>query len=305
MPFALSFRRYVPFTLTAVLVLAGLGMLSGCAGSAPSTRSSGSSAAETSGASSQASSTTTPQQLTFDAGASKTGRPRKGPESEFSAAWFPPSDVNGLQQLTDPKKVAALTAAASANPGFWIERPNNHTQPIVFGEEAVSLLSTSTGFSTALIVPVRPIASGPSAATGGLSGGAGSLKPAGYQVTLAGDVGETSFGLRPGTKTGAWALDPNGELVNYGGAIDAVSHESSFTPVEAYVTTSAFDLGGRPAVYLSWAVFRDAKGKELAVALHSPPPIKATWAIAGQPLRLGGVYESKTVFGPVTITPTK
>jgi hypothetical protein len=102
-------------------------------------------------------------------------------------------------------------------------------------------------------------------------------------------------------------LDPNGELVNWGNAIDAVGRDLGFTTEQAYVTHSAFDLGGRPALFLTWAVFRDAKGKQHAVSLHSPPAIKAKWAIgeAKETLRLAAAYALKTVYGPVYLTPTK
>jgi hypothetical protein len=274
--------------------------LSGCG--APATTSSTTGA--TSGASASATAAGPAQDLTFNLAASRTGRPRKAPESTASLPWFPPAgSTSGLRQVTDKKQIKQLTDAASANGQFWIERPKDHARPIIFGSDAVSVLATSTGFSTALVVPVYPIT--PTQSAGATDLPAPSGKPTGYQVILSGTVGETSFGLRPGTKSGEWLLDPNGELVNWGNAIDAVGRKVGFVAEQAYVTHSAFDLGGKPALYTTWAVFRDSKGKQYAVTLHSPPPIKATWAIAGQPLRMATVYDTKTVFGPVTVTPTK
>ena len=129
-------------------------------------------------------------------------------------------------------------------------------------------------------------------------------EPASYQVLLSGDVGETSFGLRKGSKPGEWLIDPNGELVNWGNAIDAVGRDLSFVADQAYVTHTAFDLGGRPALYLTWAVFRNsAKNQEYAVALHNPPALNVDWTIAGKPLKLATAYAPATVYGPVVLTP--
>lgn len=311
MPTPITFRRVSQLALTSVAALTLAASVSACA-PASSTSTTTGPASSSSGSSTSATSTANQQSLAFDLAASHTGRPRKAPESTLSASWFPPSGElsTGLRQVTDKKQIAALTHAASANGQFWIERPNDHVKPIVFGSDATSVLATSTGFSTALIVPVRDVAN-PSAASHGPAGGnhalAADLKaaPTAYQVLLAGDVGDTSFGLRKGSKPGEWLLDPNGELVNWGNSIDAVGRDVGFTAEQAYVTHTAFDLGGRPALFLTWAVFRDAKGKEYAVALHSPPPIKATWAIAGTPLRLATAYPPATVYGPVVITPTR
>lgn len=223
----------------------------------------------------------------------------------MTIAWFPPAEVTGLHQVTDKKQLADLTRAATANSRFWISRPNNRAKPIVFGRDATSILSTSPGFATALIVPVREVKPTPAAQGSPDLGIDVSGKPVGYEVVLSGAVGDTSFGLRPTSTPGEWLLDPNGELLNWGNAIDSVSRVASFTAEQAYVTRSAFDLTGKPALFLSWAVFRDANGKQYAATLHSPPPIKATWAIADKPLRIGSVYDTKVIFGPVTLTPTK
>jgi hypothetical protein len=268
----------------------------------------GGSASTDTSASSPATATAAPQTLAFDLAASRKGRPRTTHESTLTATWFPPKAefTTGLRQVTDAKQLAALTRTASGNQQFWIERPGDHANPIVFGADANRILASSKGFKTALIVPVRDV-SAPNA--GGTSDLAADLKgtPVGYQVLLSGDVGETSFGLRKGSKPGQWLLDPNGELVNWGNAIDAVGRDAGFTTEEAYVTHTAFDLGGRPALYLTWAVFRDAKGKQHVVALHNPPAIKATWAIgeAKQRLGLATSYAPKAVYGPVILTPTK
>ena len=302
MPFSVPCRRASQLALTSLLAIFLAATMTGC-GAAGSTT--GGSASSTAGASSSATTTGTSQTLSFDRTASRVGRPRTAPESTLTATWFPPDATlaTGLRQLTDKKQIAELARAAAGNSKFWIERPNDAAKPLLDGSVAVSALASSTGFSTALIVPVRDVTASATGAPGSLA--ADLLgRPASYQVLLAGDVGDTSFGLRKGTKPGEWLLDPSGELVNWGATIDAVSRDASFTAEQAYVTHTAFDLGGRPAVYLTWAVFRDASGKEYAVALHNPPPIKATWAIDGKPLRLATVYPPATVFGPVLLTPT-
>ncbi|HEY5539937.1 MAG TPA: hypothetical protein VIL41_00610 [Coriobacteriia bacterium] len=299
MPTSLTVRRVSQLAATSLLAVALTAALAGC-GSAGSTTG----GSPSSGPSTSATSTGTPQTLTFDLAASRAGRPRTTAESTLTISWFPPGGVTGLEQLIDTKRIAELAHAASGNGQFWIDRPKDHAEPIVFGSEAVSLLATSTGFSTALIVPVRDVAAPKSVTSQELAADPKGT-PVSYEVLLAGDVGETSFGLRKGTKPGQWLLDPNGELVNWGNSIDAVGRKAGFVAEQAFVTHTAFDLGGRAAVYLTWAVFRDAKGKELAVVLHNPPPIKATWAIAGgQPLHIATVYEPGTAFGPVVLTPT-
>jgi len=215
----------------------------------------------------------------------------------MTADWFPPAGIDGLRQQLDAKQFAELTHIISGNPQFWIEVPNDRTSPLLFGPDAVSRLATSTGFSAGTVVPVCDVAS--ASANGPVLGTA----PVSYQVLLTGNVGATSFGMRPGSGTGVWLLDPNGELVNWSVAIDAIGRDTSFTSTSAGVVHTAFDLAGKPALYLSWVVFRDAKGRQQAVALHNPPPIKATWAIGeGQPLSLGHIYDLKTIVGPVTIT---
>jgi hypothetical protein len=285
-----------------MLAIAASAVLGGCG--TPAASPSATAATTTAGASTSTTAAGPSQDLTFNLAASHIGRPRKAPESTATLPWFPPAgSTTGLRQVADKQQIKQLTDAAAANGQFWIERPNDHARPIIFGSDAVSILSTSTGFSTALIVPVYGIA--PAASSGATDLAAPTGKPVSYQVILSGTLGETSFGLRPGAKSGQWLLDPNGELVNWGNAIDAVGRNVGFVAEQAYVTHSAFDLGGKPALYLTWAVFRDSKGKQYAVTLHSPPPIKATWAIAGQPLRMASVYESTRVFGPVTVTPTK
>ena len=296
----ISFQRVSQLALTSLAIAALAAALAGC--SAPS--STGGSASTGASSSAAASSTVGPQTLSFDRAASLVGRPRKAAESTVSAPWFPPAStqLTGLRQLTDKKQIAELAKAASANSQFWIELPNNHSQPIVFGSDAASILSTSTGFSTALIVPVRDIAK-QSAADKSLAADP-KAPPVSYQVLLSGDVGETSFGLRKGTKPGEWLIDPNGELVNWGNAIDAVGRDANFVADQAYVTHTAFDLGGRPALYISWAVFRNsAKNQEYAVALHNPPALNVDWTIAGKPLRLATAYAPATVYGPVVLTP--
>ena len=299
----IMFRRVSQLALTLLAIVALAATLTGCSASS-STGGTGS--ASTGSSSSATASSTVGQQQTlpFDHAASLAGRPRRAAESTLNVAWFPPDPtlLTGLRQLTDKKKIAELAKAASGNAQFWIELPNNHAKPIVFGSEAVSILSTSTGFSTALIVPVRAIGK-QSAADKSL---AADLKatPTAYQVLLSGDVGETSFGLRKGSKPGEWLLDPNGELVNWGNAIDAVGRDATFAADQAYVTHSAFDLGGRPALFVSWAVFRNsAKNQEYAVALHNPPALNVDWTIAGKPLRLATAYAPATVYGPVVLTP--
>lgn len=303
----LSLRRVSQLALTSVAVLAVAAALAGCSAPTATSGASGSASTE-SASSSSATSTGAAQTLAFDLAASHKGRPRKTPESTLTASWFPPNAelLTGLRQVTDAKQIAALTHAASGNEQFWIERPNDHVRPLAFGSDAVSLLATSTGFKTALVIPVRDVA--PEKRGGTAPELAADLKgtPTAYQVLLSGDVGETSFGLRKGSKPGQWLLDPNGELVNWGNAIDAVSRDANFTAEQAYVTHTAFDLGGRPALYITWAVFRDANGKQHVVALHNPPAIKATWAIgaAKEQLRLAKAYDPQTVYGPVLLTPT-
>jgi hypothetical protein len=240
------------------------------------------------------------QQLVFDLAASHKGRPRTWAESTTTVVWFPPAGIDGLRQQLDAKHIAELTHAISGNAQFWIEVPNNHTAPLIFGPDAVSRLATSTGFSAGTVVPVYNVES--VSAAGPVLG----KTPVAYQVLLTGNVGATSFGMRPGPSKGVWLLDPNGELVNWSSAIDAIGRDTTFTSTSAGVVHTAFDLAGKPALYLSWAVFRDAKGRQQAVTLHNPPPIKATWAIGNdQPLQLGRLYDLKTIVGPVTITVTK
>lgn len=306
MPSPTLSRRLSHAAVTSAVLLGIVAALAGCSSSQSSSSSTSPGAAGTT-TSAAATSTAGPQQaLTFDLVASHKGRPRSAAENTLSASWFPPDAafLTGLRQVTDAKQIAALTHAASGNSQFWIERPNDHARPIVFGSDAVSILATSTGFSTALVVPVRDV----SAPSKGAATSIVDLKaaPSSYQVLLAGDVGETSFGLRKGAKSGQWLLDPNGELVNWGNAIDAVGRDVGFVAEQAYVTHTAFDLGGRAALYLTWAVFRGTNGAQHVVALHNPPAIKATWAIGKNvPLRLATVYDPATIYGPVLLTPTK
>jgi hypothetical protein len=291
-----SLRRVSLAALTSLAVLLALASLFGC-GSPAATSGPGS--ASTS-ASSSASAQGASKSLTFDLAASQSGRPRTWAESTITASWFPPAGVDGLRTQLDAKQIAALTRAISGNEQFWIERLSDHTKPITFGSDARSLLATSTGFSAATIVPVYNIKS--------VSGGAAVLAPSptGYEVLLTGDVGSTSFGVRPGPARGVWLLDPNGELVNWSGAIDAIGRKTDFTSTSASVVHATFDLGGKPALYLSWAVFRDSKGRRQIVALHSPPQIKATWTVGNnEPLQLGRVYDFATITSPVTITATR
>lgn len=299
----ISFCRVSQLALTSLAIVALAATLAGCSASG-STGGTGGSASTGSSSSAATSSTAGQQTLPFDHAASLAGRPRRAAESTLSVAWFPPDAtlLTGLRQLTDKKKIAELAKAASGNAQFWIELPNNHSKPIVFGSDAVSILSTSTGFSTALIIPVRGIAKQPVAG----KPLAADLKatPSAYQVLLSGDVGETSFGLRKGSKPGEWLLDPNGELVNWGNAIDAVGRDAGFVADQAYVTHTAFDLGGRPALFVSWAVFRNSsKNQEYAVALHNPPALDVDWTIADKPLKLATAYAPATVYGPVVLTP--
>ena len=250
--------------------------------------------------------------MALDAAATKADRPHTAPESTVTVEWFPPVERNGLTQLKDRAQVQELVRAARGNAQFWISRPNNHAQPIVRGAEAASLLaSAGAGFATALVVPVYTIdasVDGPQDLTSLLGHKTNAFtdrQPTSYQVILSGTVGDTSFGLRPGTKRGEWLLDPNGELLNWGNSIDAVGRKVGFVAERAYITRTVFDLEGKPALYATWAVFVDANYKAYATALHGPPPIKATWTIAGQPLKLATVYETSAVFGPVTLTMTR
>ena len=297
------FRRVSPASLTSLvaLALAALGVVaalggcgsSGTAGqSGPAGGASGTSAATGTVGASKA--------FTLDLDASHKGRPHTWTESTVTAEWFPTPGIDGLRQQLDAKQIAALTHAISGNSQFWIEVPDDHTSPLLFGRDAVSRLATSTGFSAGTVVPVYDVTS---VSTNGPVLGS---TPVSYQVLLSGNVGATSFGMRPGSGKGVWLLDPNGELVNWSVAIDAIGRDAGFVSTSASVVHTAFDLGGKPALYLSWAVFRDAKGRMQAVALHSPPRIKATWAIGDRlPLQLGRTYDMKTIAGPVTITVTK
>ena len=282
--------------LTSLLALLALASLCGCG---PATSPSGSGSAS-SGSSSTTGTSGASKSLTFDLAASQTGRPRRAVESTLSTSWFPPAGTDGLRKQLDAGQISILSHAISGNDQFWIERPTDHARPILFGTDARSVLATSAGFSAGTLVPVYSVKS--VSVDGPVLGSV----PVGYQVLLTGEVGSTSFGVRPGAKKGEWLLDPNGELVNWSGAIDAIGRKVGFVSTAAGVVHTAFDLGGRPAVYLTWAVFSDAKGQRQVVALHSPPPITATWAIgANEPLQLGRIYDFKTIVGPVTITATR
>jgi hypothetical protein len=286
---------------TAVLALCSAALLlltlSGCGGTATSAGSqSGIPAAKT---------TADTKTLTFDPVASQTGRPRKAAESTLTAPWFPPPGVNGIAPLVNADYISKLTYAISGNQQFWIARPTDKNRPLSFGTDAASLLATSTGFSVGAIVPVRRV--DPALVASGTTPTdpvkAIEPSPTGYQVALKGDVGLTSFGVRPNAKAGDWLLDPNGELVNWAAALETVK-AAGMTPTGAYITRTAFALEGKPVLYLSWGVFEDkATGKALAVALHQPPAIAATWGIGGQQLKMGAAYDPATIFKPVTVTP--
>jgi hypothetical protein len=137
-------------------------------------------------------------------------------------------------------------------------------------------------------------------------------EPVQYQVLLSGPAGISSFGATllgydsPGARrVGTWKLDPSGELVNWQSSIEAVARKIGFDAEKAYIVRTVYDLGGRPALYVSWGVFENARGEEVVTTLHAPPPIKATWKVGDQPLKPGVVYPAKTIFEPITLTLVK
>ena len=132
----ITFRRVSQLALTLLAIVALAATLAGCSASS-STGGTGS--ASTGSSSSATASSTVGQQQTlpFDHAASLVGRPRRAAESTLNVAWFPPDPtlLTGLRQLTDKKKIAELTKVASGNAQFWVELPNNHVKPIVFGSD--------------------------------------------------------------------------------------------------------------------------------------------------------------------------
>jgi hypothetical protein len=286
-------------TLTACAALAAFALLTGCAqsgGSAGQSQNPAHSAPAT-----QSAPPAVSTNLPLDVQASQGERPVRTTPSVFSSTWFPPTDTDGLTELANAKERTNLIGWAEANPGFWIAPSGLSEQPYVSGADALGIARRS-GFGSALVVDVRrlkpELPARPSAIASSIES-----KTSSYQVLLTGKAGITSFGIAATGTAGSWALDSQGELVNWSTALDAVSRQKGFTPVDAYVVRTVYDLGGRPALYVSWAVFSDGGGREFAATLHAPPRISATWKLGGQPFGLGIAYPATALFGPITVTP--
>jgi hypothetical protein len=255
-----------------------------------------------------ASSSTTPAGLlalgyVFNPAVSSTGPAATTTETPLVVPWFPPPGTDGLRHVVDATQLAELSHAAMATPEFWAGRSDGASPTVVFGDSARKLMSAGGGFTEATIVPVRPLttkAPGPTEATvTSLLG-----KPSSFQVFLSGPAGLTSFGLRPSGRSGEWLLDPRGELYNWPSVIDALGRSVGFVATSAVVTHGAYLTDAKRVLYLSWAIFRDAGGREVAIALRDMPLTGDTWTLGGQPLGATKVFPSRSIFETVTATPS-
>jgi len=288
-------RHFV--TATAAL-LAGALLLAGCSSGSTTTQG---------GAGGSASTSTTPaatRAFGFDATATKAGMSANATRSPAALSWFPPSGTDGLRPLLDQQQLVQLTQAAMVSPEFWIVPSSDSTAEITFGEAARKHVDEAGEFTAGTVVPVVPVLRAPPA---GRSLAFDQLfgKPTGYQVYLEGPAGVTSFGMTPGAKPGMWILDSRGEMLNWPKTIGALSREVGFVATRAAVTHTAFGAEGKRAVYLTWAVFPDARGQIVAAALRDLPPNGETWKLAGDPLHSGAIYPLASIFTTVSATPSR
>jgi hypothetical protein len=298
-----SFRRVSlgGLTVIACLLLGACLVLTGCS---PSGGSAGQGqTSQSPGATTQTAPTGIPTQLTLDTAASQGSRPSRSAPTRFASKWFPPTDTDGLTDITSAKQRSDLVAWAEADPNFWLAQNGLSDQPLLTGSDALKAAKQSS-FDSALVVEVKrlkPVLPTPRPATIAASV---DDTPASYQVLLTGKAGISSYGVSATQTAGEWSLDSQGELVNWSTALDVVSKIKGFTPVSAYIVRTVYDLGGRPALYVSWAVFSDGGGHEYAATLHAPPQINATWKLGGKQFGLGIAYPATAIYGPITATPT-
>ena len=290
-------RRTRRLALTLVLVmLAGALPLSGCGSGASSAKGA------SGGAASAAALPAETRAFGFDVKATRAGVSPNATLTPAALAWFPPDSTDGLRPLLDQQELRELTQVAMVSPQFWILPSSDSTAPITFGEVARTHVDDSGEFTAGTVVPVVPLLRAPRAGTS-LSFDWMFGTPTGYQVYLEGPAGVTSFGMTPGARPGTWVMDSRGELLNWPKTISALNRKAGFVATHGAITHTAFAVQGKRALYLTWAVFPDARGQVVAAALRDLPPTGDAWKLAGDSLHSGAIYPLASIFSTVTATP--